>query len=309
LISLTKTDGKKQFVSYMDKDKPGSRNSEDVLTEDSNEEIITLETEETIEVKVKFKSQVEDILKDLEFNYLRLEADNLDSAFEANDEDSTNSPDWYLAHYGLMKGSNALDMVDTVILQGGYYYPKNVYQQQQVFSESKESFKHEQASNTALQEILRSRIRVGGHIHLILGNDSEKDELALWIDKLLFTLRKYYVVQIDKTETDMEKELKKQIIQNKLKLFMNGLRKEPKILLEKILKKHPELASNSDDPDEYITTVNLTELGNEENSTGSKLKAKLEAISKRSDEYLVMKEISTSISKSGTTTVQLWFKR
>jgi hypothetical protein len=321
LISARKRGNKILFVSYKNKKVAASSSRK----KKSSNVVVSTETEVETNImdQIEFITEVERILKEKGVKYKKLGTDNfiLDSKegyqtdkktgvknSNLNSEDGSD-PEWYLTYYGLTKGSNSLVMCDMVILQSGYVYPKIVYETQKAFSGSIESYKIEQIANSAFQEILRSGLRVGRDIELIIGNDSGSEDLAPWVEKLLFLLRKYYVVKIDTDKSKEEIELKHYCSRAKIPYIFKKLDKNQKSLLQFLFGKYPALQSDSKVPRKYMAVVNTHELAKELDIRSDNMFNRIKTICKNSEGRLEYKIVSLSKSKSTNTIIKLWVTR
>jgi hypothetical protein len=304
LISLGRRYGKtRYFVSY--KDKVTSTDSSAAGT--SSEDILEMKEEknDVINDQIEFIGAVKRILEERNEVFTCLNKDLPNYGI-----DQSSPSDWYLSYYGLTKGSNSLGSCDTVILQGGYFLNHRAYSTQKDFSKSEHDFKFEQVSNFALQELMRSRLRRGKDVTLIIGNDSETGELAPWIDYLLVTLRENYVVQMINETTEEEEKLKLNASRVLLPQIYNKLRPTQIELFNRLLGKYQsKLLSDSSLPDEFTVEIDLKELAAEWDERTDKLLAKLRRLSENSNGILQLQETNRSNSRSESTTIQMWIER
>jgi hypothetical protein len=304
LVSLGKRYGKyRYFVSY--KDKAASIEffaTKTISTENLERDEIT---NTKINDKIEFIGEIARILKERNETFTCLDKDRPNYGIVQN-----KVSDWYLSYYGLTKGSNSLRLCDTVILQGGYFLNHRTYDVQKEFSKTVHNYKFEQVSNYALQELMRSRLREGRDVTLIIGNDSETNELASWIDYLLVTLRENFVVQMINDLTEEEQSLKLYASRAILPYIYKKLRPTQVQLFNRLLEKYQhELLSDSKIPNDFTIEINLRELADEWSERTDKLLAKLRRLSENSDGAFQLLEKNKSSNRSESTVVKVWIKR
>ena len=184
------------------------------------------------------------------------------------------------------------------------------YTVQKDFSQSEHDYRFEKVSNFAMQELMRSRLRNGKDITLILGNDSENEELAPWIEYLLVTLRENYMVQMISGTTEEEEKLKLYSSRVLLPHIYSKLRPTQVELFHRLLGKYQcKLLSDSNAAEDFTVEINLKELADEWNERTDKLLEKLRRLSENSEGTLQLQETNRSSNRRDSTIVKMWIKQ